>query len=539
MIMSFKQRFISIISDWRTVSFFLFMVAGTFVMSNFSLQQRADTSSEVVFFTRNMHDALWHVALSEELNQRLPSLPMNPLLEGVSLRGYHYLTDVLLVIAHRLTGLSFLFLYLRVTPLLLASALAATTWWLFYRVFKFLDLVVFGATLAIIGSGFAYLTPMFFPVTHIQQSVFWLDQSPHMGINQQLMLGLIICNLIWLMIYQSTKKYWMLIGVLTGVLVMIKVYLAAVLLPAIGLVGVFYFVRHRQITLLKASFVAGVVAVCGILLIGSQSEFPFQWHPGWFFKTMFEAGDRLNFPTWELIRLEAVFQQSLHRLIILWGGAMAIFFAGNFGVKILGILALPILIKKIDTDKGPFWLILGLVVFFSLMIPSLVIQKGVVWNSVQFLHAATIPLTLLLTLRLQNVSFVKLRSLLLLVLFIISLPTTIVTLVQDWQPSSYTTIEAQTISDLRSLRFSHRDKQILLHPHLTSNSLVTAFSGRRVYWADPGALDILLVDDEERKAFQNGLVNAQTACHSGQIWLYPFQNRILVEECPLVPICYP
>lgn len=512
----------------------IFVVFSALILSAFTFKQQADPNKGLVFYSENTHDALWHLALLESIDQRFP--PLNPVLSGEPLRGYHYVFDALLVIIHRLTGLSFLFLYLKLAPVLLTAFFAFTTLLLFNAIFKNAKVAFLGAGLTILGANFAYLAPLFFPVKQTYQSIFWLDQPIHLAINQQLLLALALCNLIWWALWISPKKYWMLIGVLTGLLTGIKIYATFLFLPALAVVGFFTFWRQKETALLKSTFLATVIAFCLILLIGSQSNFPFFWEPGWFFKTMFEGGDRLNFSRWELMRLNAAEHNNILRLFILWTGATVIFFVGNFGVKILGLCALPFLKKEFHKDRNIFWLMLILVLTESFLMPSFFLQTGVAWNTIQFLHFGLIPLTLLLVWGVNQ--FTRLRVPILIVLLILALPTTFTTIINDLQPSAYSTYYPQVSSDLAVLRSTHLDKEILLDPRLSHWSMVPALSGRAVYWADP-TVQSILGTDPDREEYQLAVLTGEAACKPTQIWLRPNGYGITVEPCPLLPICYP
>ena len=76
-------------------------------------------NGELLFWSSQGHDGLWHVALMEEFKKGFP--PQNPIYSGDILVNYHYLGDVLMGEFYRIFGFfSALDLYFRFFPVLFA-----------------------------------------------------------------------------------------------------------------------------------------------------------------------------------------------------------------------------------------------------------------------------------------------------------------------------------------------------------------------------------------------------------------------------------
>lgn len=515
-----------------SITFFLFVLFGTLTLSHFSFLQQSDSRVDLVFHTENKHDALWHLALMGAIDRSVP--PQNPLLNGQKLEGYHYFNDLFWVVIHKLTGISLLTLYLKVAPIFLAFLFSATTLWLFLKVFANKVLAILGAELTVFGSGFAYLAPIFFPASKGLQSAFWLDQPVHLGINQQLLLSLSIVNVVLVLFFSNYKKMWKWIGVLAGGVIAIKVYAGLLLLSGFGMVSGVQFFKQKKLDLLKIFLLGVVVAIPFVLLIGNGNGFPFWWQPGWFFKGMFESGDRLNYSQWEMLRQEAAAHHSVPRLIILWSVATSLFFVGNFGAKIIGFLLIPFVLWKAKSNEKLFWLLSAVLIGIAFVVPTFFLQKGVVWNTIQFLPYAYVPLGLFL-IKGIDVTF-KLQSLkraVIILLLLLSLPTTIQTLQLDAKPTSYSVVPVELIQQIESLKVSNPTQTILLSSQLQNDSLIPAFANSNVYYAEPEVLSLMGSTHEERKMYIERVEKGLEQCKTDEIFVtLAGQSGLKIEQCP-------
>lgn len=526
-----KKKAITITPDWVVVA--VLTILGAVALSSFTWRQQADLTRDVVIHRLNAHDALWHIALIESLSQGVP--PANPLLAGEPLQGYHYFNDVVWMVVHQLTAIPVALLYLQVAPVVLAGLFSFTTVQLFRAVFARKGLAYGGAALSIFGANLVYAAPIFFPAAIPNQYVFWLDQPVHLGINQQLLLSLSVLNLILWLWWQNQAKYWQLIGGLLGILVSIKIYAALLLFPAVSLVGVVEWWREKKHLAILVVLLGAAIAGPLLVLTGNQNGFPFIWEPGWFFKTMFESSDHLNYPRWEIIRQGAVQQGAWLKLAVLWLFAVVVFLVGNFGVKIVGVVTVPLLLRRWRRlDHLTWWLLVSLVVIGSLLVPSLVLQKGVAWNTIQFLPYAYVPLVLLLVKGMEFlVKSSRWQASLLITALIVSVPTTLQTMAANLQPEMYTTIPASITQPLLELR-QRRPTQIYVGSSLSRYSLVPAVSGQAVYRADPTMLTILALDQPERVAKMSDLEMGFDNCQAGAVFVQLKNERELqVLECPL------
>jgi hypothetical protein len=326
-------------------------------------------------------------------------------------------------------------------------------------------------------------------------------------------------NVIYYLLINKTyrKKFWWLIGILLGSLAGIKIYAAVLLLPTVGLIATYQWLVNKKFALLKSLTLGGLIAGVSLLMNRGNLGFPFIWSPGWFIKTMFQAGDKLNYDVWELQRLALVQGGIGPRLILHWLIGTTIFLIGNFGIKLLGFGAL--LTGKSTNNNKIVWLLTG-VALLSILIPSFYIQKGVVWNSIQFMNYAQVPLLLLTLLFLKEIFKTKaVRKSILTGLLILALPTLAILTYRNFNPDQYLTIPSATINQLKSLDLP-KDKAVILEENLASNSLVPAITGKAVFRADPTVLSIL------------GLKNRNEAsCPDNAVFLKNNNGELTIVTC--------
>lgn len=520
----------------QRIFFLLFVILGTFLLAHFSILQKAPNQGDVVIHKDSYHDALWHFTLMNALEQSVP--PMNLLAQGEKVVGYHYLHDLFVVGIHYLTGISTIFLYLKVLPVFLAALFTSTTLVLFLHIFTSKKIAYLGASIALFGAGLGFFVHFFSPTSLGGQSAFWLDQTVRLGVNQQLLFSLSIVNVIFIFLYKNYLKTWWKIAILIGLVTAIKVYAAMILVVVFGVLAFWEFFKYRKMTFFRMLVVSALFILPLLKVMGNQQGFPFFWSPGWFFKTMFESRERLDWVRWELMRLNAVVEHDWVRSVILWLGAAGVFFVGNFGLKILGLVLSPLVLKK--TQGNFFWHSQIILIGFCFVMPTFFLQKGVTWNTIQFLPYAYIPLVLLLTKVVDEyIKTDRMQILILTLILCISLPTTLATIRTDSQAITYLTIPRTLIRQIQALPSQYPDKTILLSENLRYESLIPAFSGKSVYWTDPAVLSIIGNPQLERKKYVEDVEQGKQVCKEEEIFITKnSRGNLKIEECPRLRFCW-
>ena len=492
------------------------------------------SDSEISLQQFNDHDTWWHIALMKSLEMKVP--PENPVLAGTRVTGYHYFTDLTWVGIHTLTKIPVEIIYVFISPLFLSFLFISSTLLVSEMISKDWKIRLLTSALAVWGSGGAWYALFVFTNARMVDSMFWLDQPMQYGINHQLILSLAVGNVLLWSIFVHKKIPWWLGGILLGSLAGIKVYAFLIYFPVIFTIGLGRGIYSKKLELIKMSLVS--ILLAGIILLINKSAlgFPFIWSPGWFVKTMFESGNHLNFPTWEIHRQLFTQTRNFPRLLFHWTWATGLFLLGNFGIKIASLLFLPIIFLTKKSKKTLYStkvLVLFLLILPSIIFPMLFIQKGVVWNTIQFMHFAQIPLSFLFVILTQR--FLKstrvLTSILLIVLFF-SLPTTQMTISQNLSKANYVHYDKQTIQTLLSIASVPDSTQIFVSAELDDSSIVPALGGKPVVWADPTVLIILGVIDEERLFTEKYLESQDSLCLDSKIQIHEIdEGKIFVQDC--------
>lgn len=347
-----------------------------------------------------MHDSLWHLALIKALAVSNP--PVHPSSSDLFLSNYHYLYDMWLASWQYLTGTNPQDLYFRVSTLFILgfvslSSLSLIRLLVIKRPLVFANLWL--VTLWWAGS-FSYLIPLLLREVKWGESSFWVSQTFVMLVNPQflLSLGLLSCLIILgiLPLKKNIDKLnWMwwtiLVSMLLYVLAGVKFFGVVFGLMWVGVMLIYYLwkriVTFRQFGLICLWLVGiGLVILWRFVDLSNSSLI---WAPLWFVNTMVAVEDRL--PIRELVLREQYYKElgSWHYLFLLKAAETVIFYVGNLGVRVLGLLIGVIIwlnqksARKSISHPLVWVLILALAVVSSI-IPMLFIQHGVVWNSIQF-----------------------------------------------------------------------------------------------------------------------------------------------------------
>ena len=227
----------------------------------------------------------------------------------------------------------------------------------------------------------------------------------------------------------------------------------------------------------------------------------FFYEPLWFTNTMIESPDRVNYLEWKFLQDHYLWKKNWLRLYFLEARKLAVFYLGNLGIRsfFLGLPILAIIRKKFFSNNP----VLSYVFFgflFSSVFPLLFLQRGTVWNSIQFWYYALIFANVLVALFISEL--LKNKSTLTVVfvsllLFVLAIPTSVKTIV-DKNRSPYV-LPAEEVQYLRSLSASDH---VLICPEgstLYKSALVKAITPAEVYVANPSQLTLVGSDQSKAK----------------------------------------
>ncbi|MBT4123842.1 MAG: hypothetical protein HN981_03270 [Candidatus Pacebacteria bacterium] len=504
--------------NWISV---LSIILSLMLITFYTYKQSYNSTNGLTFYSvPNTHDSLWHAALQNSLQISIP--PENPVFSQTILRGYHYFTDIYFSLFSTITQINTIDLAIRFIPLIIGLIFVLSNYLLAKAIFKKPISISLATILLSIYSSQPYLFYKLFPKATIHPSMFWLDQPATYLINPQLVISISILNLL-LYFYLKKKSNSLRHIFLLASLVGIKIYALIAFLPTffINLFQNKKPLKRYLYPVITLIFILGTV-----LLIGSNSkQLPFFLSPGWFIKQMFTNSDHLNQDTWELKRLHYITTggvgATLH-LIKHWTYGLVIFLAGNFG-----LILLPFIFSIFKNKKRINLLLLPMIIA-SILFPLLFLQSGVVWNTIQVLAYARIPIIISLLYWLKQKSF-NFSFATMTILIILSLPTIYLTYQSFLTPDSYQNFSPKMINSIKNISFEKSNSYVVTDSKINDMALIPAISSIPLYAADSTVLTILSLETTQRlEAINNDIKNS---CPGNFVYLDYKDDQIIVSEC--------
>lgn len=430
----------------------------------------------LLFWSSQGFDGFWHISIMEEIKKGFP--PQIPGFAGEKLVNYHYLSDILMgEVARIFPFFSSLDLYFRFFPVLFSFLMGIS-------VFSFVQRWQ-NKRVAYWALFFTYFTGSFgYIVTFIKnrqlfggETAFWAAQLNTVIANppHAVAISLILASLVSVLLYLETRtKSIIPILILTGLSVAgFKVSGGVILLTGLTVIGVMDLIFKRKITLLLLSFVLGFSNFATIKLMTRGVEEYLIFSPWWFIRTMIV--EKLGLIDWEWKRQHYLSKGTWHaylRVMQLETYGFLIFFIGNAGMRIIGVLEIirKLLFNKKFIYKEPFTIGLFCMIAFSLLIPLLFLQKGIVFNSIQFMQYFLLFLGFYAAITtdriLQLIESRLIKLVIILAVVIFSLPTVIGNLVEFYGPdrSPLAMISNSELEALDYLKDNSDQTDIILTP---------------------------------------------------------------------------
>lgn len=477
----------------------------------------------IYFWSSHGHDGTWHLALMEELKDFFPA--QSPIFAGEALKNYHYFVDLVMAEFGRLFGFSSLDLYFRMFPLLFSLLIGLNVFIFAYKWRHKLSLAYWAVFFTFLTGSFGYFVDFLQHRDWVGgETIFWVAQPntvlgnpPH-----AVSFGVVAAFLFCFIKYLKEKKNALLFlsVLLAGVLIEFKVYAGMIILGGLLVTGVFEFLLKRPLRAIKV-FIFGLPLSFLVYLPSSTGSSEFLiWQPWWYIRTMVVAPDRLNWIDLEFRRQHYVSLgtwRGFIRALQMEGTAFLIFLGGNLGMRVLGFWELfKQLIKwrKIET----FDFFLGVCVVGSFVAPLLFLQKGVAWNTIQFMQYFIYLFGFLAAATVDEITHQKSkfkRFVLIGLILVFSIPTVLGNVVGFGPSHAFSRLPYPELEALNELkRISQREDVILTHPfekyaHMgyqvpiplyawDSTAYVAFFAGRRTYLTGENQAEILGHPREER-----------------------------------------
>lgn len=467
-------------------------------------------NGDLLFWSSNGHDGMWHIALMEEFKKGFPF--QNPVFAGEKLVNYHFFSDIAPAIVSKYLPISNLDLYFRIFPFIYSLLIGASAYFLTKKITN-------NFTASIWATVFTYFAGSFGFIIGKGESVFWATQIQSASGNPPQIVSdfLILTLLYYIFSYlerKDLKKIFVSILIL-GTLAEFKVYAAIVLLGATFLSGFW-----------QIAIPAGILAAALYLPNSSGGASFLIFQPWWYIRTMIVEPSRLNWLDEELKRQTYVAQHNWKRVISIEVVGFIIFFFGNLGMRFIGLWDF---VKYSMTSlKNRFNLLFILTILISLILPLLFLQRGVASNTSQFLQYFILLFGILAgisTGRLMNLLKKPVLQILISILLILLMVPTQYGLLKDfYSRAAFAKISKNEIAALNFLKTNSPPASVILTPpmdNITRESAptpdiwawadtgyVAAVTGRREYFADKEQVDIMGYNftaraDLEKKVFES------------------------------------
>ena len=484
------------------------------------------------FWGANGHDAIWHLALINQITKSLP--PHNPVFAPQLLSHYHWGFDFLVASLNRLIHLPAINLYFHFLPPILGSLLGILSYQLALKLTKNKKIAFLFVFFNYFAGSFGWLITLIRQHQLGGESLFWSMQSVSFLINPPYALSLILLFLFLKLFFSlkkhnSSKKIFILLAI-SFLISFVKIY-AGILLN-LSLVTYFFigYLQHQKIN--KNYFYlclgSGLLSLAVLFLFGvlpSTGSSLIQFKPFWFVHSLIESTDKLYLPslaTWRYNLSTHLLSYKLFIFLALEIFLLVVFLIGNLSWRFLAIFYLiPKFLKK-QLQKHDFFLIIFS--FFSLAIPLIFVQSGTAWNTIQFFYYFLIISNFYLAKFMAQlpVSTSKLKKTLFFFIILTILPTSYAT-IKDYlgspAPSSLPNYEIEALDFLKKQkkgivlsypynqysRPSNWQTPLPLYLYQTT-AYISAFSHQTSFLADRMNLDITGADwasrlDQSRKFF--------------------------------------
>ncbi len=487
-------------------------------------------NGDLLFWSSHGHDATWHIAVMNKIAEGFPL--ENPIFSLERLYNYHYFFNILPAIFMKNFNLSEIEMYFRLFPLLFSILLGSTAYYLGKKVGKSQTAGIWNMFFVYFVGSFGYIATLIKDGIVGGESIFWASQvHSSIGNPPQIISNFLVLSFLYFIFdYFNTKRKsdFIFCVLIASVLPVFKVYAAVIVFLSLGVIAIIRLITVKNFDIFVMTFISALFAAVLYLPNTLSSASFLIIEPWWYIRTMIVSEGRLNWIDHELRRQTFLAHNNYLRVIQLELIAFVIFIVGNLGTRIVGLTYFIKNIKKFFVDN--FYALLTMIATFSVVLPLLFLQKGVVSNTAQFLQyflltfgiAASISIDELL----KKVKQSQAKAVIVLILIFISAPTQIGLLFDFYQRPAFAKVSKLELEALNFTKMNSADSDVIIvpsyDPHTNTDeetppiwdwfdtSYVSAFAKRSVYFADYEQLDIMGYDFNERKDLVEKLFNTNS-----------------------------
>lgn len=472
----------------------------------------------IYFWGAHAHDAIWHLAIISTSFGKVPFI--SPTFSGSLLSGYNYLLDLIMFVLSKI-GISPLFSYFKLFPILWFIAITATAISFARKLHKsplFVSIFLFFTFFA--GS-FSYLLTLYHHQTIWGSSGLLSMQSALTLTNLQFAFSLAVLLYMLTLIKGESKNIWLLSS-LAAVNLALKFYAGAISIVLVSLYFLGSFLKDKNLKNLFLAFITLILISTVSLVIFYNPQQSWQGGSTFSFSPMATVHSIIEEP--EQFYLKDMvnaryFLQSANKfspkLIRIELYSLALFLIFNFGTRVLGFMFIGFKIFKRTISRFEIYVFVTMI--FGIFMATFFVQKGIWWNTIQFLYYALFLGNIFVAEALYGViKKWRIPGLIFAVLIVIfTIPTTI-DVVRGF--ASFPAPAYLPNEEVAALKFlKNQPAGIVAAPLYDKNQLkeksipyalsdyddtsyVTAFSGKSSYAADEVQLQLLGLSYKDRYA---------------------------------------
>ena len=478
------------------------------------------------FWGANGHDGIWHIALAESLSQGFGGMPI---FAGSGIQNYHIGFDLLLAALHKITLIPIVSLYFQIVPPVLAFFVGLLTYKFVSIWTKSEKASLWSTFFVYFGGSFGWLVSLFRGQGLGGESMFWAQQSISTLINPPFTISLItiLLGLIYLQKYSNNRSLInsCLAVLFFGISIFVKVYAGLLVLSSLLAISVWQIIKRKDYSIFWVLMASFAVSLLLFIPFNKTSIGLIVWQPFWFLESMMTYSDRFNWPRMYSAMTTYRMGHIWIKAVLAYGLSFAIFIIGNFGSRIIAFKLLFKNPKKI-ISAGPIEIFLFTLILAGIIVPTLFVQKGTPWNTIQFFYYSLFFSGILAGIALGRI-FDKVKSgtyviIIGVAVILLTISTTVASMGNYLPASPQSTLPVGEMEALEFLSGQPRGV-VLAYPYdpeksarevaprplflYTSTAYVSAFSGQPVFLEDQMNLDIMQYPWAERRKSVEDFLN--------------------------------
>lgn len=340
----------------------------------------------VFFWGANEHDGIWHLAVSNTLLSNIPFEMPN--MSGSLIRGYNYLLDMIIALLAYTTKIDSSIWFFKIQPIVWVIVFIYSSYKFAVSYKKSNYFHIFLWFFLFFGSSFGYVLQLANRGTIWGSSSILSMQSLQNLLNPQFAWSLVtlLVFLTGLNLNKRKPKDYLWYGFLAAIAISLKFYTGVVMSIMIGVDLIIQFATKKddlKFFCIKSLLSASLVLISVLIFYnpGASSQSPFILKALAPVNPIIEDKSLFYLPTWA----ERLYSYSGIKLYILEILVLAIFIFLNFGSRIFALFGF-ILKPNLNKPGTENLIIVGAIISFLFSI--LLVQRGVWWNTVQFLYVS-------------------------------------------------------------------------------------------------------------------------------------------------------